>query len=121
MATGANFKIENGRVLWYKPLIHGDNLLSQDHEARAKTRQGSYRLHPQYGNPFITTLSSEISETERNMLLPANMKECTLQDSRFVDCIVDESSIQEIDGKLTFRYELIKTEGGSLQKEFSGA
>lgn len=119
MTTGANFKIKNGRVLWYKPLVYGDELLTQDHEARARSKQGLYKSYPEYGNPFINTLTLEISKVERDLLLVANMRECTLQDSRFVDCTVDETSINEANGMITFKYELSKADGGKLEQEFS--
>lgn len=119
MTAGANFKEENGRVLWYESLIFGDDLLAQDHEARAHSRQGTYRPYPEYGNPFVETLSSEISKTERDMLLSSNMKECTLQDVRFVDCIVDQDSIVEEGATMTFQYQLIKADGGIIEQEFT--
>lgn len=119
MTTGANFKEVDGRVLWYKSLIFGDDLLSQDHEARAHARQGTYKPYPEYGNPFVETLSSEISKTERDMLLSSDMKECSVQDVRFVDCIVDQDSIVEEGTKMTFQYQLIKADGGQIAREFS--
>lgn len=119
MPTGANFKVTNGRVLWYQSLISGDELLIQDHEHRAHARQGSYIPYEQYGNPFVETISSEISQTERYMRLSADMKECTLQDPRFVDCIVDQNSIVEEENTLTFDYQIIKADGGSLISEFT--
>ena len=119
MTTGANFKVENGRVLWWKPLISGDELLTQDHEARIHSRQSSYRLYPEYGNPFVNTMSSEISKTERDMRLVAETKECTLQDERFVDCIVDSESIAESELELTFNYQIVKADGGVIAQSFS--
>ena len=119
MTEGANFKEENGRVFWYESLIVGDDLLAQDHEARAHSRQGTYKPYPEYGNPFVETLSSEISKTERDMLLSSDMKECSLQDVRFVDCIVDKNSIVEKETTMTFQYELIKADGGAIEQEFS--
>ncbi len=119
MTTGANFQIENNRVLWYKPLIFGEQLLIQDHEARAHAKQGAYLPYPEYGDPFVTTLSSEITKTERNMRLIAELKECTLQDPRFTDCIVDPESIEELELGLTFKYVLIRADGGgAIELEF---
>lgn len=119
MTTGANFEVENGRVLWYKPLISGDQLLAQDHEARAHARQRTYRPYLEYGDPFVETLSSEISKTERDMLLVANMKECTLQDERFIDCIVDTESIIEEENIMSFNYQIIKVDGNTLLAGFN--
>ncbi len=118
MTTGANFKVTNGRMLWHKPLISGDELLIQSHEARMSSRQGTYLPFPEYGNPFVDTLTEEISEIERNMRLASETKQCTLQDSRFIDSIVDEDSIEIIEGVLYFQYELFKKDGGSLQGSF---
>lgn len=120
MTTGANFKVINGRVQWWEPLISGDELLIQDHEERVNSRQGSYRLYLQYGNPYVNSLSAEISETERNLRLVAEMKECTLQDPRFNDCIVDTTSIVVEQGVQTFNYDLIKADGGVISESFSG-
>ncbi|MCK5600357.1 hypothetical protein KAR91_00705 [Candidatus Pacearchaeota archaeon] len=118
MTTGANFPIQNRRMQWWKSLISGDPLLIQDHEARIHARQGNYEPYQEYGNPFAITISSEISETERDMRLGAETKECSLQDERFVDCIVDPESIT-IDGTvLDFNYQLIKADGGVLDLEF---
>jgi len=119
MATGANFEIIDGRIQWWKPLIYGDALLAQDHEARAHSMQVTYRLYPEYGNPFVDTLTAEISETERNMRIQADMKQCTLQDGRFIDCIVDQASIVVEKGILTFNYSLIKADGGSITETFT--
>jgi len=119
MPTGANFKETDGRVLWYKPLIFGDELLTQDHEARFHARQGSYLLVPEYGNPFIETLTSEISKTEREMLLISETKECAVQDPRIVDAAVDPESIVDDGISFSFSYELTKADGGILEEEFS--
>lgn len=119
MPTGANFKETDGRVFWYRPLILGDELLTQDHEARMHVRQRSYGLFPEYGNPFVETLTSEISETERNMLLVSETKECAVQDPRIVDAVVDESSIVDDGIAINFRYEITKADGGILEQEFS--
>lgn len=118
MTTGANFKVVDGRIQWWESLIMGDELLTQDHEARAHARQGTYLPCPEYGDPFVDTLSSEISETERNMRLGAEMKQCVLQDARFADCIVDQESIVIEEGALRFEYEIFKKDGGSLVFEF---
>lgn len=112
MTTGANFEIEDERVLWYRPLISGDQLLTQDHEARAHAKQGTYLPYPEYGNPFVTTLSSEITKAERDMRVVAEMKEMALQDPRFTDCIVDTETIEELELGLTFKYKLIRADGG---------
>ncbi|MCP4749373.1 MAG: hypothetical protein GY866_00635 [Proteobacteria bacterium] len=120
MDTGANFQVNaQGHVLWYKPLISGDDLLVQDHEARVNAKQRTYIPHPQYGNPYAATLTREISETERDMLLPENMKECTLQDTRFIDCIVNKSSIEVEGQKQSFDYTVVKKDGTELQRSFS--
>lgn len=118
MTTGANFKVTNGRMLWHKPLISGDELLIQSHEARMSARQGSYLPFPEYGNPFVDTLTEEISEVERNMRLVSETKQCTLQDGRFIDSIVDETTIEIIEGILNFQYELFKRDGGSFKETF---
>ncbi len=118
MTTGANFKVSNGRMLWHRPLITGDELLVQDHEARAHARQGTYKPYPEYGNPFVLTMTSEISQTERNMLLVSNMKECSVQDVRFIDCIVDENTIVEEENTILFDYLLIKADGGTIEFRF---
>ena len=81
-------------------------------KARAHARQGTYLPYPEYGDPFVATLSSEISKTERDMRLIAELKECALQDPRFTDCIVDPESIEELELGLTFKYELIRADGG---------
>ena len=120
MTAGANFKIDSGRILFWESLVTGDTLIAQDHEARMHVRQGTYIPYPQYGNPFVRTMSSEISVTERNMRLISETKECSLQDIRLVDSIVDEDSITEEEGKLEFTYQLIKADGGSIQTSFSG-
>ena len=117
MTTGSNFKVVNGRILWYQSLISGDKLLIQDHEARMHARQGTYKPHLEYGNPFVNTLTVEISDTERDMRLVSETKECTLQDSRFVDSIVDPVSIEVRETALYFRYEAVKTAGGLLEIE----
>lgn len=118
MTTGANFEAQNGRILWWQSLISGDKLLTQDHESRVMSRQETYRPYSEYGNPFVDTISSEISKTERDMRLISEMKECSLQDGRFVDCIVDEDSILEEENTLTFKYELIKANGGIIEFDF---
>ncbi len=118
MTTGANFKITNGRMLWYEPLISGDELLIQSHENRMSAKQGTYLPFPIYGNPFVDTLTEEISETERDMRLVAETKQCTLQDARFVDSIVDTESIEIVEGTLNFGYELFKRDGGTIQVIF---
>jgi len=118
MTTGANFKVEDGRMQWWEDLITGDDLLTQDHEARAHARQGTYLPFPEYGDPFVDTISSEISDKERNMRLGSEMKQCALQDARFVDCIVDQESIVVAEGALNFEYEIFKKDGGSLVFEF---
>ena len=114
MTTGANFEVENERVLWYRPLISGEQLLIQDHEARVHAKQGTYLPYSEYGNPFVATLSSEINKTERDMRLVSETKECSLQDPRFTDCIVDTETISEEDLGLTFKYELIRADGGII-------
>lgn len=119
MTTGANFKVIDGRVQWWLSLISGDELITQDHEHRMHARQGTYRLYDQYGNPFAITLSSEISKIERNMRLVSETKECSLQDARINDSIVDPNSIVEEETKLTFNYQLVKADGGILQQSFS--
>ncbi len=119
MTTGANFEIEDNRVLWYKPLIFGEQLLIQDHEARAHARQGSYRPYPEYGNPFVATLSSEISKIERDLQVKADFKEMTVQDIRFTDCIVDETTIVEEGLTYSFKYTLITADGEEIELEFS--
>ncbi len=120
MTTGANFKIENKRVLFWEPLVTGDDLLVQDHESRFSQRQGSYLPELEYGNPFVDTLSDDsISKTERDLRLIAETKECSLQDSRFVDAVVEPASIVEEGVKLSFTYELFKTDGGSIQRDFN--
>lgn len=119
MTTGANFKVEDGIILWYRPLISGDELLIQDHEARMKTGQLTYRPYPQFGNPFIDVLSSEISIIERNMLLIANIKECTRQDVRLLDGIVDEASIVDEGKTVRFNYTIIKRDGGVIERNTS--
>lgn len=118
MTTGANFKVTNDRMLWYEPLISGDELLIQSHEARISVRQGTYLPFLTYGNPFVNTLTEEISEIERNMRIISETKQCALQDARFIDCIVDENTIEVIEGALYFQYELFKKDGGSLQGSF---
>lgn len=115
MTTGANFKITNGRMLWYEPLISGDDLLIQSHENRMHAKQGTYLPFPQYGNPFVDTLSAEISDAERDMRLVSETKQCTLQDARFIDSIVDTDSIEVIEGSLYFEYELFKKDGGTFR------
>jgi len=120
MTTGANFEIENKRVLFWKPLVSGDKLLTQDHESRFSQRQGSYLPEPEYGNPFVDTLSDDsISKTERDLRLISETKQCSLQDSRFVDAVVDSASIVEEGVKLSFTYELFKTDGGSIERTFN--
>ena len=120
MTAGANFKIEKGRVLFWEPLVTGDELLTQDHEARMRQRQGSYNPYQQYGNPFVDTLSDDsISKTERDLRLISETKECALQDDRFVVAVVDPSSIAENGVELSFNYELFKTDGGSIQGTFN--
>ena len=118
MTTGANFEVDNGRVLWYRSLIFGDELLIQDHEARAHSRQGTYNPHLEYGDPFVDTITAEISKTERDMRLASDMKQCALQDGRFIDCIVDPDSIVEEDVTMSFTYVLHKAGGGILEQEF---
>jgi len=118
MTTGANFKITNGRMLWYEPLISGDELLIQSHENRMSARQGTYLPFPTYGNPFVDTLTQEISETERDMRVVSETKECTLQDERFIDSVVDPDSISVVEGVLNFEYELFKKDGGTLHGSF---
>lgn len=112
MTTGANFEIKNERVLWYRPLISGEQLLIQDHEARVHAKKGTYLPYPEYGNQFVTTLSAEINKTERDMRLVAEMKESSLQDPRFTDSIVDTETIEELELGLTFKYKLIRADGG---------
>ena len=120
MTAGANFEIENKRVLFWKPLVTGDKLLTQDHEARFSQRQGSYLPELEYGNPFVDTLSDDsISKTERDLRLISETKECSLQDSRFVDAIVNPTSIVEVGIKISFTYELFKTDGGSIERTFN--
>ena len=119
MTAGANFEIADGRVLWWNPLATGDVLIAQDHEARMRSRQGTYIPYSEYGNPFVKTMSSEISITERNMRLISETKECALQDPRLIDAIVDEDSITDIEGTLEFSYQLIRADGGTIQSEFS--
>lgn len=111
MTTGANFEVENERVLWYRPLISGEQLLIQDHEARVHAKQGTYLPYSEYGNPFVATLSSEINKTEKDMRLASEMKECALQDPRFTDCIVDAETIVEEGLGLDFEYQLITADG----------
>ncbi len=118
MTTGANVKVTNGRMLWHEPFISGDELLIQSHEARMSARQGTYLPFPEYGNPFVDTLTAEISETERDMRIVSETKQCALQDARFIDCIVDENTIEVVEGNLFFQYELFKKDGGSLQGSF---
>ena len=79
MTAGANFEIENGRILWWESLVTGDELIAQDHEARIHAKQGTYIPYPQYGNPFVRTMVSEISITERNMRLISETRECSLK------------------------------------------
>lgn len=118
MTTGANFKITNGRMLWYESLISGDDLLIQSHENRMSAKQGTYLPFPQYGNPFVDTLSAEISDAERDMRLVSETKQCTLQDARFIDSIVDTDSIEVVKGVLNFEYELFKKDGGTITGSF---
>ncbi|MCK5603733.1 hypothetical protein KAR91_17735 [Candidatus Pacearchaeota archaeon] len=114
MTTGANFKVTNGRMLWYDPLISGDDLLIQDHEHRMHVKQGTYLPFPQYGNPFVDTLTQEISDAERDMRLVSETKQCTLQDSRFIDSIVNTDLIEIREGSLYFEYEVFKKAGGTI-------
>lgn len=118
MTTGANFKVTNGRMLWYEDLISGDELLIQDHEHRMHAKQGTYLPFPEYGNPFVDTLSAEISDAERDMRLVSETKQCTLQDARFIDSIVDTDSIEIREGVLYFEYELFKKDGGTITGSF---
>ena len=119
MTTGANFKVTNGIVQWWDDLIYGDDLIRQDHEARISARQGTYLPYPEYGNPYIDTLSEEISETERNLRCVSETKECALQDARIIDCVVDPDSIQDVEGTQTFSYYLVRADGGELEFEYS--
>ncbi len=118
MTTGANLKISNGRMLWYKPLISGDELLIQSHETRMSARQGTYRPFLEYGNPFVDILSGEIGETRKDMRIVSDTKQCALQDGRIIDCIVDTDSIEVREGALYFEYELFKKDGGTLKSPF---
>lgn len=120
MTAGANFPIRNGRVYFWETLVTGDDLIVQDHEIRMRQRQLSYAPYPQYGDPFVDTLSDDtISETERDLRLIAEVKECSLQDSRIVDAVVDPSSIETEGIEIKFDYELFKTAGGTVQETFS--
>jgi hypothetical protein len=120
MTAGANYKLKDGRVQFWEPLVTGDELITQDHEARFHARQASYLPELEYGNPFVDTLSNDtISETEVDMRLIAETKECSLQDARIVDAVVDPSSIERTKTRLDFKYELFKRDGGSIQQEFS--
>jgi hypothetical protein len=119
MTTGANFKIVDGRVQFWESLISGDELLIQDHEARMHAKQGSYNPNSEYGNPYAITLSAEIGEAERNMRLISETKECTLQDVRFNDAVVDEDSIRQDESAQYFTYVLYKADGGTLRGEFN--
>lgn len=119
MTAGANFEIKNKRVLFWEPLVTGDKLMTQDHELRMSQRKESYTPYPQYGNEYVDTLSdSSISETERDLRLISETKECALQDDRFSDAVVDPTSIKKDGIEQNFKYELFKTSGGSIQREF---
>ena len=117
MTAGANLEINNGRILFWKSLVIGDKLITQDHEARMSAKQGTYIPYPQYGNPFVRTMVSEISAIERNMRLVSETKECALQDRRLVDAIVDTFSIVEDGSVVDFKYDLIKASGGVLERK----
>jgi hypothetical protein len=120
MTAGANFEIVNNRVQFWKTLVTGDKLITQDHEARFGQRQGSYNPEQQYGNPYVNTLSDDsISETERDLLLVSQTKECSLQDDRIIDAVVDTTSIVRKGTEISFKYKLFKTSGGSIQRDFS--
>lgn len=120
MTAGANFPIRNGRVYFWEPLVTGDELIIQDHEIRMRQRQLTYAPYGQYGNPFADTLSDDsISETERDLRLISETKECALQDARIVDAVVDPSSIKTEGIEIKFNYELFKTDGGSVQGTFN--
>ncbi len=118
MTAGANFEINNGRILFYKELVIGDKLITQDHEARMSAKQGTYTPYPEYGNPFIRTMVSEISVIERNMRLGSETKECVVQDRRLVDAVVDTFSIADDGSIIDFKYALIKASGGVLELKF---
>jgi len=120
MITGFNFKIENGLVNWWEDLIDGDNLLAQDHTARSESRQGSYRVDDQYGNPLINTLRQGVSNRELVLRTQSETREMTLQDGRFKDCIVDTEKIEILPGgkKLAFKYQIVKRDNTTIDTEF---
>lgn len=122
MTAGADFKVTDKRIEFWEKLVTDDALILQDHKSRINAAQGTYRMYPQYGNPFIDTLSDDsISETERDMRLISEIRECALQDPRIVDAEVDPSTIAREGTQINFDYEIFKTDGGTLTITFTNA
>lgn len=119
MITGFNKIIDDdGFFQWWKDPIQGDDLLSQDHKARSETKQGSYVVDFEYGNPLPNTLNQSVPARELNLRIISETREMALQDGRFKECIVDFETIEIIDGELHFNYQLVKQDGTIIDRNF---
>lgn len=120
MITGFNKIVDDdGFVQWWKAPIQGDDLLAQDHKGRSETKQGSYPVDLEYGNPLANTIPQNLPFRELNMRIIAETREMSLQDGRFKECIVDAQSIEILEGnQLHFNYQLVKQDGTTIDREF---